>query len=114
MTADKPTRPNLSQILLGNNASIQGLARADWKGSVLEVAGKLDGETVCAVVAMAAQNVSAAAGQAGLEAPKAWHVSLNSSTFYIVHRQDEFLVMAGNTVRNPTSVLRMLTKSCGA
>lgn len=114
MTAAKPTKPNLGQILLGNNASIQGLARADWNGGVLEVAGKLDGDTVCAVVAMAAQKVSAAAAQAGLEAPKAWHVSLNSSTFYVVHRQDEFLVMSGNSVRNPTSILRTLTKTSGA
>ena len=113
MIPPKLPKLNLGQILLVNNAYIQGLARADWKGTVLEVAGQLDGETACAVVAMAAQKIVSAASEVGIGAPKVWHVSLGSSTFYVAHRQDEFLVMGGNTAKNPTAILRTLAKSCG-
>ena len=103
---------NLSRIL-STNAQLKAIARASLDGSVLEVAGEMDGETTCAVAAMAAQRVAEATSEAGLGPPSAWHVSLGDSTFYVVHRQEELLVMSGRMNRTPALMLRALAKSWG-
>ncbi len=105
-------RANLSEVLSSNRAHIQGIARAGLQGNVLEVEGEMDSETVCAVVAMAAKKLGEAASEVGLGSPKAWHVSLASSVFYVVHRPEELLVMCGGATRNPTAMLKTLAKSC--
>jgi hypothetical protein len=95
------------------NAEVKGLARASWQGSVLEVAGEMDAETACAVVAMASRKVAEATSEAGLGPPRSWHVSLGLSTFYVVHGEEELLVLRGNAAKNPISMLKTLAKSCG-
>jgi hypothetical protein len=112
VNSTKPQRADLKQIL-SRNASIKAAARTNQQGSVLEVAGEMDAETACAVVALTSQMVAEATSEAGLGLPSAWHVSLGSSTFYVVQDQGEFLVMFGSASRNPASMLKTLAQSCG-
>jgi hypothetical protein len=112
VNSTKPHRADLKQILSGN-ANIKAAARTNQQGSVLEVAGEMDAETACAVAAMASQMVAEATSEAGLGPPSAWHVSLGTSTFYVVQDQEELVVMSGNASRNPATMLKTLAQSCG-
>ena len=103
-----------SRQILSADASLRALARSDLQGGVLEVAGEVDGETVSAMVAMAERQIADATSDLGLGRPCAWHVSLGSSVWYVVHCQEELVVLLGSSSKNPTATLKKVAKTCGA
>jgi hypothetical protein len=106
-------KPDLRRILSAD-AGLEAIARADLRGTVLEVAGDLDGETACAVVAMAARQIAEATSDAGLGRPLSWHVSVGGSAWYVVHRQDQLVVVRGSANKSPTATLKKIANCCGA
>jgi len=109
----RPSKPNLN-VLLNLDPALRAVARADRHGSLQDSAGDMDAETACAVAMMAARHVGEASADLGLGQPTAWHVSVASSTWYVVHAHDSLFVAVGNHGRNALNTLRKLSRECAS
>ena len=99
--------PDLN-ALLEQNQSLRGAAMSDGAGTVLQMAGTLDAETLCAVVTMAQGKVGEATDELGLGTPRAWCIGTESTCWYVATLRDGFLVAVGDPSKNPDAVLRAI------
>ena len=101
-------KPTKADNVLTAAPALSAAARAAADGSVLEVAGEMDAETTCAVVALAARQVEEVAGELGLGDLQSWHIGLGTSNWYVVTDPTEMLVVRGEAAKNPASVLHKI------
>jgi DNA-binding response OmpR family regulator len=114
MNMMKPIKPMLSlDKLVTQQNALSGAARARKDGSVLDVAGEIDGETTCAVVTVASRHIEELAAELGLGDVSGWHLSMGKTTWYVANSVDEMVVGLGGPNKNPTATLNRVQESFG-
>lgn len=98
--------------VLAVSPTLSASARASADGSVLGVSGKIDAETTCAVVALAARQVEEVVLELGLGDLGAWHIGVGKGNWYVVSHRGEMLVVQGEDTKNPASVLQKIESGC--
>lgn len=96
--------------VLGVVPGLVGAARADANGNVEEIAGQLDGESLCAVAAMSKLPLERAAALLGLGNLRDWSFSYAHGALY-VHHDDGFVAVQGLATKSPETVMRKLAQA---
>lgn len=116
-TTVPPARPLKSTIrtqdVLTKIPALRAVATSSPDGSVLELAGKMDAETACAVVALAARQIDDALQTLGLGDLTSWQVSTSKASWFVVGAPDESVVALGDPSTNPIATLKKLINECG-
>ncbi len=89
---------------------LHGAARSDGSGNVVEAAGQLDAESLCAVAAMCKVPLEAASEQLGLGAVRDFSFSYAQGAFY-VHHDDGFVCVVGGPSRSPETVMKKIAQA---
>src|SRR5262249_57162513 len=97
---------------LGRGRGLVGGARADGAGNVYEVAGAIDGESLCAVAAMARTPLERASELLGLGGLRDWSFSYAQGALY-AHHGDEMVVVQGGPTKSPETVMKKLAQAMG-
>jgi hypothetical protein len=98
------------EAVLGLAPGLSGAARADGAGNVLEIAGQLDGESLCAVAAMSKAPLDKAAELLGLGTLRDWSFSYAHGALY-VHHDDGFVAVQGGATKSPETVMKKLAQA---
>jgi hypothetical protein len=98
--------------VLGVAPGLAGAARADVSGNVLEIAGQLDGESLCAVAAMCKVPLERASELLGMGGLRDWSFSFAQGALY-VHHDDGFVAVSGGPTKNPETVMKKLAQALG-
>jgi hypothetical protein len=98
--------------VLGVAPGLTGAARADASGNVLEMAGQLDGESLCAVAAMCKVPLERASELIGLGALRDFSFTFAQGALY-VHHEDGFVAVSGGPTKNPETVMKKLGQFLG-
>src|SRR5215467_5240928 len=93
------------EAVLGVAPGLVGAARADVAGNVYDVAGPVDGESLCAVAAMARVPLERTAELLGLGALRDWSFAYAEGALY-VHQADDMVAVQGTTTKSPETVMR--------
>jgi len=110
-TPDPPSGPNLQALVA--DPDFWAVARGDAAGSVVDQAGELDGETICAIASMVNQHFAAAIEFTGLGELQSWSIVEPDKTWYAHCEPEAFLVALGAHKRNPMGGLAKLADACG-
>jgi hypothetical protein len=100
------------EAVLGISPGLVGAARADSAGNVYEVAGQIDGESLCAVAAMARSPLEKASELLGLGGIRDWSFSFAQGALY-VHHGDEMVAVQGGATKSPETVMKKLSQALG-
>jgi hypothetical protein len=98
--------------VLGVAPGLTGAARADASGNVLEMAGQLDGESLCAVAAMCKLPLERASELLGLGGLRDFSFTFAHGALY-VHHDDGFVAVSGGPTKNPETVMKKLAQYLG-
>jgi len=98
--------------VLGVAPGLTGAARADAAGNVLEMAGQLDGESLCAVAAMCKVPLERASELLGLGGLRDFSFTFGQGALY-VHHDDGFVAVSGTPTKNPETVMKKLALALG-
>jgi len=91
---------------------LTGAARADAGGNVLEAAGQLDGESLCAVAAMCRVPLERASELLGLGGLRDWSFAYAQGALY-VHHDEGLVAVNGAATKNPETVMKKIAQSLG-
>jgi len=100
------------EAVLGLAPGLVGAARADGAGNVFEVAGPIDGESLCAVAAMARAPLEKASELLGLGGIRDWSFSFAHGALY-VHHGDEMVAVQGGPTKSPETTMKRLAQALG-
>lgn len=100
------------EVALGLAPGLVGAARADGAGNVYEVAGAIDGESLCAVAAMARTPLERASELLGLGGLRDWSFSYAQGALY-AHHGDEMVVVQGGPTKSPETMMKKLAQAMG-
>jgi hypothetical protein len=89
-----------------------GAARADTSGNVLETAGQLDGESLCAVAAMCKVPLERASELLGLGGLRDWSFAYAQGALFVHHDEGLVAVNSGPT-KNPETVMKKIAQTLG-
>jgi hypothetical protein len=98
--------------VLGLTPGLVGAARADSAGNVYEVAGQIDGESLCAVAAMARAPLERASELLGLGGLRDWSFSFAHGALY-VHHGDDMVAVQGGATKSPETIMKKLAQALG-
>src|SRR5262249_22287893 len=98
------------EAVLGLAPGLSGAARADADGNVLDIAGQLDGESLCAVAAMTRTPLEKASEILGLGALRDWSFSYAHGALY-VHHDDGLVAVQGGATKSPETVMKKLAQA---
>jgi len=99
--------------LLSLAPGLYAAAKADKSGNVQEIVGNMDGESVCAVVAMCSPPLERVSGLLGLGAPTSWGFVNKKLSLYVQRHNEGFVTLLGPVTKNPESTLKKLAKTLG-
>lgn len=97
-----------------SNLGVQGAARADPSGNVVDVVGTVDGETLCATVAMCAAPIERATDMTGLGSVTNWFLAGKKAGYYVHREPNGFVVARGDVSKNPESVMKKIVTALDA
>lgn len=100
------------EAVLGVAPGLTGAARADEAGNVLEIAGQLDGESLCAVAAMCKVPLERASELLGLGGLRDFSFTFGQGALY-VHHDEGFVAVSGTPTKNPETVMKKLALALG-
>jgi hypothetical protein len=100
------------EAVLGLAPGLSGAARADAAGNVIEIAGQLDGESLCAVAAMTRAPLDKASELLGLGGLRDWSFSYAHGALY-VHHDDGLVAVQGGATKSPETVMKKLAQALG-
>lgn len=103
---------SLDQQLL-SSVGIQGAARADAGGNVNEVAGTVEGEMLCATIAMSAAPLERATDLLGLGSATDWFLAAKKACIYVHREPAGFVVGRGDAVKSPEGTLKKFGNTVG-
>jgi hypothetical protein len=98
--------------VLGVSPGLTGAARADAAGNVMEMAGQLDAESLCAVAAMCKLPLERASELLGLGGLRDFSFTFAQGALY-VHHDDGFVAVSGGATKNPETVMKKLAQFLG-
>jgi hypothetical protein len=101
------------ESVLGLAPGLTGAARADAAGNVIEINGQLDGESLCAVAAMAKLPLERASEMLGLGALRDWSFSYAHGALY-VHHDEGLVAVQGAPTKSPETVMKKLAQALGS
>ena len=99
--------------VLSAASGLKCAARADSNGVVLEVAGQIDAEQLCAVVAMSHPPLEQAAETLGLGKLQRWAAVTPTVTVYVDIDQNGFVAVTGEPNKNPDATLQKIHTKLG-
>ena len=91
---------------------LHGAARADASGNVVDAAGQLDAESLCAVAAMCKVPLEQAAELLGLGGLRDFSFSYSQGAFY-VHHEGGFVCVVGGPSKSPETVMKKIAQAAG-
>ena len=100
------------EAVLGVAPGLVGAARSDVAGNVYEVAGPVDGESLCAVAAMARVPLERTSEILGLGSLHDWSFSFAQGALY-VHLGDDMVAVQGGTTKSPETIMKRLAQALG-
>lgn len=92
---------------------IHGAARADAGGNVNEVTGSVEGEMLCATIAMSAAPLERATDLLGLGATTDWFLAAKKGCFYVHREPTGFVVGRGDAVKSPEGTMKKFAIAVG-
>src|SRR5262245_64512309 len=98
--------------VLGIAPGLIGAARADVAGNVYDVAGPVDGESLCAVAAMARVPLERTSEILGLGALRDWSFAFAEGALY-VHQGDDMVAVQGAATKSPETIMKRLAQALG-
>ncbi len=101
------------EAVLGLAPGLSGAARADAAGNVIEIAGQLDGESLCAVAAMSRAPLEKASELLGLGGIRDWSFSYAHGALYVHHDDDGMVAVQGGATKSPETVMKKLAQALG-
>jgi hypothetical protein len=101
------------EVVLGVAPGLRGAGRADSGGNVLEMAGQLDGESLCAVAAMCKVPLDHAAELLGLGGLRDFSFTYAQGALYVHHEDEGFVAVTGGATKNPETVMKKLGQILG-
>jgi hypothetical protein len=102
---------SLDQIL-AITPGLNGAARADASGNVVDAAGQLDAESLCAVAAMGKVPLEHAAELLGLGGLRDFSFSYAQGAFY-VHHDGGFVCVVGAPSKSPETIMKKIAQAAG-
>lgn len=105
-------KPKTALTVLSALDALRGVARADDEGSVIELAGEMEAETLCAVATIVSHQMRSAAEELGLGEVQAWHVSLGKKSYYSATLPHGRFVAEGPLNKNAAGTLKRMADSC--
>ena len=100
------------ETVLGVAPGLTGVARADASGNVLEMAGQLDSESLCAVAAMCKIPLERASELLGLGGLRDWSFAYAQGALY-VHHDEGLVAVNGGPTKNPETIMKKLAQMLG-
>ncbi len=97
--------------LMSVSPGLQAAARADNAGSVHEVVGNIDGETLCASIAMCAAPFERVSNHLALGMATQWSFVSKKKSLYVVHAIDGLVAVIGEPSKNPDATVKKLAKA---
>jgi hypothetical protein len=97
--------------LLASSPGLKTAVRTDLKGSVLDVAGQGDAESLCAVTAMVQSTLSGSEELFGLGELQAWSLSTADIAVFAFVHQGRMMAVSGEPSKSPEGVLRRVLAS---
>jgi hypothetical protein len=97
--------------LLSTSPGLKTAVRTDLKGSVLDVAGTGDAESLCAVAAMVHSTISGSEELFGLGELQAWSLSSSDVAVFAFRYQGRMMAVSGEPSKSPEGVLRRILAS---
>jgi hypothetical protein len=91
---------------------LHGAARSDESGNVVEAAGQLDAESLCAVAAMCKVPLEAASQLLGLGGLRDFSFSYSQGAFY-VHHDGGFVCVVGGPSKTPETIMKKIGQAAG-
>jgi hypothetical protein len=104
----KPLEP-----VLGVVPGLSGAARADVSGNVLDLAGTLDGESICAVAAMCRGPLEKASEILGLGNLRDWSFAYAQGALYVHSDGEGMVTVQGTPSKNPETVMKKIAQALG-
>jgi len=95
--------------LLAIAPNLQGAAKADKSGSVVQLEGEIQAETACAVAAIGTQQLEGAAAVLGLGDIRGWSVVTQNIAMYVTNQAEGMTVVVGGAARNAEVNLQKIT-----
>ena len=102
---------NSCAALLAVSPGLKTAVRTDLKGSVLDVAGQGDAESLCAVAAMVQSTLAESEGLFGLGELQAWSLSTSDLAVFAFRHQGRMMAVSGEPSKSPEGVLRRILAS---
>jgi len=99
--------------LLSLAPGLYAAAKADRSGNVQEIVGNIDGESICAVVAMCSAPLERVAGLLGLGSSTSWGFVNKKLSIYVQRHNDGFVTLLGPVTKSPEGTLKKLAKTLG-
>lgn len=96
------------QAILSTLKQVNGAARSSDGGEVLESAGKLDADTLCAVAAVASGALGDVKSVQGGGALQRWYFVTEEHAYFVSERGSERIVVVGDAVKNPEPTSKTL------
>ncbi len=87
---------------------LTGAAITDASGAVIDLAGEIDGDTLCAVVAQAVGHIEAATAMLALGTLEDWTASGKKEGLYVNHEDEQMVVALGKATPNPDAVIKKM------
>gem|GEM_PF-5371813 len=78
-----------------------------------EIVGNIDGESICAVVAMCSAPLERVAGLLGLGSSTSWGFVNKKLSIYVQRHNDGFVTLLGPVTKSPEGTLKKLAKTLG-
>ncbi len=104
---------NLEQAIT-SNLGLQGAARADSSGNVLDAVGTIDGETLAATVAMCAAPLERATDLTGLGSVTGWFLASKKAGYFVHREATGFVVAHSGVAKNPEGTMKKLAAALDA
>jgi len=109
-----PSSPkSLSDSILNATTGLRGVAVCDAHGWVESTAGKIDSETVCAVVTMTSPEIQRAAQLLGMGPLRQWAVASKRAVLYATLTRAGAVAAIGDATSNLDTVLRITHQAQG-
>lgn len=100
--------------VLGVAPGLTGAAKADATGNVLDMAGQLDGESLCAVAAMCKVPLERASELLGLGGLLDFSFTYAQGALYVHHDDEGFVAVTGSATKNPETIMKKLGQILGS
>jgi len=97
--------------LLGLAPGLYAAAKADRSGNVQQLLGNVDGESVCAVVAMCGEPLQRVSGLLRLGPAASCGFVNNKLSLYVQRHDDGFVTLLGPVTKSPEGTLKKLAKT---